>query len=69
MTRFVAALLVARGPAVKASVDPRTRFAEALGPSRSAALLIRAHRKGRAQRAAGDALLAEVAAAMREGTP
>lgn len=53
MTRFVSALLVARGPAVTATVDPRTPQAVELGPVRSAALLIRAHRDGRAQRKAG----------------
>jgi hypothetical protein len=63
--KFVAALLTVRGPAVKAQVDPRTRSAEDLGPSRSAALLIRAHRDGRAQRAADDALMAELGRALR----
>jgi hypothetical protein len=57
MTRFVAALLVAAGPAVKAQLDPRIPGAGDLGPSRSAALLIRAHREGRAQRAEGVAAM------------
>ena len=53
MTRFVAALLVAAGPVVRVQVDPRTAGAADLGPSRSAASLIRAHREGKVQRKVG----------------
>jgi hypothetical protein len=64
--RFVAALLVADGPAVKAVTDPRIPGAEGLSQVQAAALLTRAHREGRAQRQADDALMAEVGAALRE---
>jgi hypothetical protein len=51
VTRFVAALLIATGPVVVAAVDERTPGA-GLGSARSAALLARAHYRGRAQREA-----------------
>jgi len=41
VTRVLAAYLVASGPAVKASVDPRTPGTEGLGPVRPAAILAR----------------------------
>jgi hypothetical protein len=66
VTRFVAALLIARGPAVRAQLDPRIAGAGDLGPSRSAALLVRAHRDGRRRRKEDDALLGDLADAMRE---
>lgn len=58
MTRFVAALLIAAGGAVRAQVDPRTDGTEDLGPVRPSALLARAHRDGRAQREAGVRIIA-----------
>lgn len=64
MTKYVAALLVVAGPAVNAQLDPRIPGAGDLGPSRSAALLIRAHREGRARRAADDALMGGLAGAL-----
>ena len=65
MTRFVAAVLVAASPGVKAAVDPRTPGAGGLGYSRPVALLVQAHQKGRARRRADDDLMAEVGAALR----
>lgn len=59
MTRYLAAVLVAAGGTVKAGVDPRTKFAAALGPSRPAAMLARAHRDGRAKREAGVRIIAD----------
>lgn len=56
MTRFVATLLVATDGTVKASVDPRTPGAERLGQVRAAALLARAHRKGRERRRGTEAV-------------
>ena len=58
MTRYLAAVLVAAGGTVKAGIDPRTKFAAALGPSRPAAMLAKAHRDGRAKRAAGVKIIA-----------
>lgn len=66
MTKFVAALLIARGPAVRASVDPRTRYAAALGQSRSAALLVRSVTRARRELTADEVLEAQHAAALRE---
>lgn len=51
MTRFLAALLVATGPAVKAVVDPRVKDAGDLGPDRSSALLAQAVTGPRRERA------------------
>lgn len=66
MTRFVAALLIAAGPAVRAMVDPAAPGTAGLGLGQPEALLISAHRRGRQQRLADDALMAEVGRALRK---
>jgi len=53
VTRFVAALLIARGRAVTAQADPRTPGCEDLGDVQPAAALIAGFAKGRRQRAEG----------------
>ena len=65
MTRFVAALLIASGPAARAMVDPAVPGSAGLGLGQPEALLIAAHQRGRRQRAADDGLLAQVGAALR----
>lgn len=64
MTRFVAALLIARGPAVIAAVDPGTPGCEGLGDVQPSARLLRAFAEGRKQRAADEALMRELGEAM-----
>lgn len=60
--RFVAALLIDYEGTVRARVDPRTPGADGLGPVQAAALLARAHYRGRAQREGEDELAAALAA-------
>ena len=51
MTRFVGALLVAKGPVTTAAVDPRVKDAGELGPVQAPALLARAVTGPRRERA------------------
>lgn len=61
MTRFVAALLIARGQAVTAQADPRTPGCEDLGDVQPSARLLSAFAEGRKERAAGIAALVRAA--------
>ena len=67
MTRFVAALLVAVGGAVKAEVNPCTPGTAGLAPFQERAELRAAFlERGRRQRKEDDALLADLGDALRE---